>query len=125
MESNAGVLGLLQTLYPSVRFRPAPLSHLKPQTEPLLLRLAYGVAQVCNADARDHRRVAKDDRRADEAVEKSNSGAKNDRSDVDADFVEEPSIQQLLDGVGAVDPNGLSRGRGLGLVHRAFDTVGH
>ena len=62
------------------------------------LRLAYRVAQVRNADARDHRRVAKDDWRAHEAVEDSNSGAKKDRSDVDADFVEEPGIQQLLDG---------------------------
>src|SRR5438093_77831 len=63
------------------------------------LRLAYWVAQVCNADAPDHRRVAKDDWRAGEAVEESNSGAKKNRRDVDVDFVEEPSIQALLDGI--------------------------
>jgi hypothetical protein len=57
------------------------------------LRLAYGVAQVCNADARDHRRVAKDGWRAGEVVEESNSGAKKNRRDVDVDFVEEASIQ--------------------------------
>ena len=57
------------------------------------LRLAYWVAQVCNADARNHRRIAKDDWRAGEAVEESNSGAKEYRRDVDVDFVEEPSVQ--------------------------------
>src|SRR6185436_18429140 len=89
------------------------------------LRLAHWVAQVCNADARDHRRVAKDGWRAGEAVEESNSGAKKKRRDVDVDFVEEPSIQQLLDGVGAVDADVLPGGGGLGLVHGAFDAVGH
>ncbi len=89
------------------------------------LRLAYWVAQVCNADAQDHRRVAKDGWRAGEVVEESNSGAKKDRHDVDVDFVEEPSVQALLDGVGAVDPNGLPGGGGFGLVHSAFDAVGH
>jgi len=59
---------------------------------------------VCHADARDHRRVAKHDRRADEAVEESNSGAKKYRRDVDVDFVEEASIQAPLDGASAVDP---------------------
>src|SRR5437016_6068689 len=95
--------------------------------EPILarLRLAYWVAQVCNADAPDHRRVAKDDWRAGEAVEESNSGAKQNRRDVDVDFVEEPSIQALLDGVGAVDANGLPGGGGFGLVHGAFDAVDH
>jgi hypothetical protein len=57
---------------------------------------------VCNSDAPDHRRVAKDDWCACEAVEESNSGAKKNRRDVDVDFVEESSIQALLDGVGAV-----------------------
>src|SRR5438093_13642704 len=89
------------------------------------LRLAYCVAQVCNADAPDHRRVAKDDWRAGEAVEESNSGAKKNRRDVDVDFVEEPSIQALLDGVGAVDADGLPGGGGFGLVHGAFDAVDH
>src|SRR3954463_4642202 len=89
------------------------------------LRLAYWVAQVCNADARDHRRVAKDGWRAGEVVKESNSGAKKNRRDVDVDFVEEASIQQLLDGVSAVDPNRLPGGGGFGLVHGAFDAVGH
>ena len=89
------------------------------------LRLAYWVAQVCHADARDHRRVAKDGWRAGEVVEESNAGAKQHRRDVDADFVEEASIQQLLDGVSAVNPNGLPSGGGFGLVHGAFDAVGH
>ncbi len=57
------------------------------------LRLAYRVAEVCNADARDDTRVAKSDWRTGEAVEEANSGAKKDRGDVDAEFVEEPGIQ--------------------------------
>src|SRR3989441_10117100 len=89
------------------------------------LRPTHWVAQVCNADAPDHRRVAKDDWRAGEAVEESNSGAKKNRRDVDVDFVEEPSIQALLDGVGAVDANGLPGGGGFGLVHGAFDAGAH
>jgi hypothetical protein len=48
---------------------------------------------VRHADARDHRRVAKDDGRAGEAVEESNSGAEKNRRDVDVDFVEEAGIQ--------------------------------
>src|SRR5215210_1478102 len=89
------------------------------------LRLAYWVAQVCNADARDHPRVAKDSWRAGEVVEESNSGAKKNRRHVDVDFIEEASIQTLLDGVSAVYPNGLPGGGGFGLVHGAFDAVGH
>ena len=87
--------------------------------------MAYWVAQVCNADAPDHRRVAKDGWRAGEVVEESNPGAEQNRHDVDGDFVEEASIQELLDGVSAVDPNGLPGGGGFGLVHGAFDAVGH
>jgi len=89
------------------------------------LHLAYRVTQVCNADARDHRRIAKDGWRAGEVVEESNSGAKKNRRDVDVDFVEETGIQALLDGVSAVDPNRLPGGGGFGLVHGAFDAVGH
>jgi hypothetical protein len=48
---------------------------------------------VCNADARDHRRVAKDGWRAGEVVKESNSRAKENRRDVDVNFVEEASIQ--------------------------------
>jgi hypothetical protein len=80
---------------------------------------------VRNADARDHRRVAKDGWRADEVVKESNSGAKKNGRDVDVDFVEEAGIQQLLDGVGAVDSNVLLARGGSGLVHRAFDSVGY
>ena len=45
------------------------------------------MAQACNADTRDHRRVAKEDRRAGETVEEPNSGTKKNRRDVDVDFV--------------------------------------
>ena len=69
------------------------------------LRLAYLVAQVCNANARDHCRVAKDRWRAGEVFKESNSRTKKNRRDVDTDFVEETSIQQLLDGVSAMDTN--------------------
>jgi hypothetical protein len=58
-------------------------------------------------------------------IEESNSGAKKNRRDVDVDFVQEASIQQWLAGVSAVDSYGLSGGGGFGLVHGAFDAVGH
>src|SRR4051812_35924705 len=74
------------------------------------LRLAYGVAQVCDADARNHRRVAEDGWRAGEVVEESNPGAKKDGRDVDVDLVEEAGVQALLDGLGAVDPDRLPGG---------------
>ncbi len=80
---------------------------------------------MCDADARDHRRVAKDGWCASEVVEESNSGPKKNRRDVDVDFVEEASIQQLLDGVSTVDPNGLPAGGGFGSADGAFDAVGH
>ena len=89
------------------------------------LRLAYWVAQVCNADTRHHHRGAKDGWRAGEVVEESDSGAEKNRRDVDANLVEEASIQALLDGVCAVDPDGLPGGGGSGLVHGALDAVGH
>jgi len=57
------------------------------------LGLAYWVAQVCNADARDHSRAAKNDWRAGEVVKESNSRAKKNRRDVDVKFVEEASVQ--------------------------------
>src|SRR3954469_14903654 len=91
----------------------------------IALRLAYGVAQVRDADAGNHRRIAEDGRRAGQVVEQSNSGAEKNRRDVDVDFVEEASIQALLNGVGAVDPDGFPRGGGLRLVPGAFDAVGH
>ena len=55
------------------------------------LRLAHWVAQVCNADTRDHRRVAKNGWRAGEVVKESNSRAKEHHHDVDVDVVEEAS----------------------------------
>jgi len=48
---------------------------------------------MCNADALDHRRIAKNGWRAGEAVEESNTRAKKNRRHVDVNFVEEPSIQ--------------------------------
>src|ERR1700704_2581235 len=61
------------------------------------LRLAYRVAQVGHADARDHRRVAQGGWGGGEMVEESHSGAKEDRRDVDGDLVEEAGVQALLD----------------------------
>lgn len=78
---------------------------------------------MCYADARDHSRVAKNDWRAGEVVEESNSGTKKNRHDVDVNFVEEASIQALLDSVGAVDPNGLPAGGEFCLVHGTFDVL--
>jgi hypothetical protein len=85
----------------------------------------YWVAQVCNANAGDHRRVAKGGWRVGEAVKELDSGAEKNRRDVDVNFVEEASIQALLDHVSAVDPNGLSGGGGFSLVHGAFEAVRH
>jgi len=74
-----------------------------------------------NADALHHRRVAKDERRAGEAVEESDSGAKENCCDVDLDLVEESCAEALLDGVGAVDANGLPGSCGFGLAHCGVD----
>ena len=41
------------------------------------------------------------------------------------ELVEEAGVQALLDGVSAVDPDGLPGGGGLGLAHGALDAVGH
>lgn len=57
------------------------------------LRLAYWIAQVCNADARDHHRVAKDGWHAGEVIKESNAGAKKDCRQVDVEFVEEAGIE--------------------------------
>src|SRR5207244_1602821 len=89
------------------------------------LRLPDRVAQVGDPDALEHRRVAEHGGRAGEVVEESNSGAKQERHEVDVDFVEEAGIQELLDDVSAVDRNGLSGGGGFGLVHGACEAVGH
>jgi hypothetical protein len=57
------------------------------------LLLTYRVAQVCNADARNHRRVAKDGWRAGEVVEEANPGAEKNCRDVDLDLVQESGVQ--------------------------------
>jgi hypothetical protein len=54
--------------------------------------------------------------RTDEMVEESNSRAKKNSCDVDGELVEEASIQQLLDGVSAVDADRLPAGGGFGLL---------
>ena len=89
------------------------------------LRPAYRVAQVCDADALDHRWVTEAGRRAGEMVEEAHSGAKKNRRDVDGDLVEEAGVEALLDGVSPVDADGLTGGRGLGLVNGALEAVGH
>src|SRR5215208_4348799 len=80
---------------------------------------------MCNADARNHRWITKDGWRAGEVIKEPNSRAEKNCRNVDADFVEEASIQQLLNGVSAMDANGLPRSGSLSLVHGAFDAVGH
>jgi hypothetical protein len=88
-------------------------------------RLAYWIAQVRHADAWGHRRVAKDGWHSGEMIKESDSGAKKNRRDVDLEFVEKAGIKALLDGVSAVDPDVLPGGGRFGLVHSAFDAVGH
>src|SRR4051812_31616939 len=89
------------------------------------LRFAYRVAQVCDADSRDHGRVAENTWCAGKAEKKSNAGAKKTRRDVDVDFVEESGVQQLLNRVGAMDRDRLPAGGCFRLVHGAFNAVGH
>ena len=60
---------------------------------------------MCNADARHHSRTAEEGWCASKVVEQSNPRAKKNRRNVDADFVEEASVEQLLDSVSAVNPN--------------------
>src|SRR4051794_38559429 len=90
-----------------------------------LLRLSYRVPQVRHADACDHRGVAQDGRNSAETVEESNSGAEQNRRDVDVELVEEAGIQALLDGVRAMDSHGLPGGGDLGLADGAFEAIGH
>jgi hypothetical protein len=80
---------------------------------------------VSYADASNYCGVAQDGLCAGEVVEETNSRAKKNCRDVDADFVKEASIQQLLDGVCSVDENRLPGGGGFGFIHGAFDTVRH
>lgn len=61
---------------------------------------------MCDPDARDHRRIAKGGWHAGKTVKQPDAGATQQRHDVDVEFVEEP-------------------GGGFGLLHRAFDAVGH
>ena len=78
-----------------------------------------------NADSLDHRRAAKKGWRAGEVVKESNSGAEKNGRDVDIELVEKAGIHQLLDGVSSVDPDGLPRGGGFGLLHGTFEAVSH
>src|SRR4051812_45989732 len=56
-------------------------------------------------------------------LEESNAGAKKYRRDVDVNLVEKPSIEQLLNGVGAVDRHGFPGSGGFGLLYGAVDAV--
>src|SRR5829696_8521615 len=67
------------------------------------LRLAHRVAQVGDADPRDHPRVAEDGWRAGKVIEQSHAGSEQQRRDVDVDLVEQFDVQELLDEVRAVD----------------------
>lgn len=58
-------------------------------------------------------------------LKQPNSRTKKHRGDIDADLVEVPSIQALLDGVSAMHPNRLSAGGGFRLFDSAFDAVCH
>ena len=76
------------------------------------------------ANTSDCCRIAQDGWCSREVVEESNSGSKQNRRNVNADFIEEVGVQQLLDGVGAVNANGLSASGGFGLFHRTFESIG-
>jgi hypothetical protein len=62
--------------------------------------IASNVCVPCSDNLADHIRIAEDGRRAREVVKESNSGAKQNRRDLGADFIEESGIQELLDGRG-------------------------
>src|SRR5688572_2103166 len=72
--------------------------------------LVYWVGPVCKADAPGSPSGCQGRLACRRGGRKSNSGATKNRRDVEVDFVEEASIQALLDGVTAVDPNGLPGG---------------
>ncbi|AGA35147.1 hypothetical protein TVNIR_3514 [Thioalkalivibrio nitratireducens DSM 14787] len=80
---------------------------------------------MCNPDACGHCRVAEKGWPAGEVVEESDSRTKKNRPNVDGEFIEESSIQQLLDNVRPMDANRLSASGGFGLAHGAFDAVSH
>jgi hypothetical protein len=82
-----------------------------------------GVPQVRDSDALDDLRVTEDARCAVEVVEESDSGAEQDRGDVDVELVDQSSIQQLLNGVGAMHRDGPVTGGSLGLGDGALEAV--
>src|SRR5262245_21555090 len=88
------------------------------------LRLAYWVAQVCDADARDHGRVAEDGWRAGEAVKESNSGAKEKRRDVDG-FRRGGQHSGAAGWCQRRGPQRISRRPRLWLGSRACDALSH
>ena len=57
------------------------------------LRLAYRIAQMCDAHPRDHRRVAKDGWHAGEVVEEPNARAEKHRRNINVKLVEESAVQ--------------------------------
>src|SRR6478735_3681031 len=85
----------------------------------------HRVAQVGDADARDGRRVAEEGGHAGEVVEEPYPGPEQDRREVDAEVVDEAGVEELPDGVGAVDADGLPARGGLRLLHGALEAVRH
>jgi hypothetical protein len=81
-------------------------------------RLAPWAAQVRHADARDHRRVAKDCWHSGEMIKESDSRAKKNRRDVDMEFVEKAGIQLGAGWVDAPEGPHADRGRNGGSTRR-------
>lgn len=60
-----------------------------------------------DADTRADGRIPKDDWCVREVVKQPHAGAQQRGSQIDMDFVEQPSVQALLDRFGAVHSHGL------------------
>lgn len=80
-----------------------------------------GVAQVGDAEAGDHGRIAEDDRSAGKVIEESNAGAEQDGGEVDVDFIDQSGVEALLDGIRAVNAHGFPGDGGCDAVGDKVD----
>ena len=73
----------------------------------------------------DRHGVAKEGRGVRQMVEEANAGPENHGREVDCELVEEAGVEELLDGIGTVNPDRFPGSGCFGLAHRALDPVRH
>lgn len=89
------------------------------------LRITHRVAQMRHADTLNYRRAPKCGSCTCEVIKEADAGTQKDRGYVNANFVQEPSFDALLDGIGTMHSDRFSTRGGFRFLHSAFDTVRH